>query len=69
MPEAEAPFTAHDNVYETLVEMLDGLSTQDALKLTLKVILILSCEIGDEKAVKQAAAAARKNTSFARQDQ
>jgi hypothetical protein len=46
--------TRHDDIYERLVQMHDGLSEEQSLKLWAKLCLVLINHIGDQSAVIQA---------------
>ena len=51
--------TGHDDLYEKLVQMHEGLSEQDSLKLWAKLALLLANHIGDPAVIRDAIAIAR----------
>ena len=51
--------TRHDDIYQSLVEMHDGLSEAESLKLWARLSLILMNQIGDPEVIFAAIATAR----------
>ena len=51
----------HDDLYELLVDIHDGLSVEESLKVNAKLILILANHIGDPNVVREAIEIVRKD--------
>ncbi len=51
----------HDDIYECLIDMHNGLDTNDSLALSARMILLLSNHIGDLDVIREAARVAREN--------
>ncbi|WCR10884.1 DUF2783 domain-containing protein [Paracoccus stylophorae] len=51
--------TDHDDLYQSLIDMHEGLSEQESLKLWSRLTLILMNHIGDRAVIEQAIEAAR----------
>lgn len=49
----------HDEIYEALLRLHDGLSPEDSARMNFRLLLILMNHIGDEETIRQAFAAAR----------
>jgi hypothetical protein len=48
-----------DAVYESLVDMLDGLDDEQAMRVLAKLVLLLANHVGDERVIEEAIAAAQ----------
>lgn len=58
------PNVAHpDDVYDLLIKANDGLTSQESLKFSARLILLLINHIGDEAVVREAIAAASRSDS------
>lgn len=58
------PNVAHpDDVYEVLIQLHDGLSDEESRLVNAKLILLLVNHIGDEQAIREALAAARRQVT------
>ena len=51
----EKNLTEHDDVYQSIVDMHDGRSMQESLKVTAKFALLLANHIGDPVVIQTAA--------------
>mgnify|MGYP001302244616 CR=1 FL=1 len=52
-------FADGDAVYESLVDMLDGLDDEQAMRVLAKLVLLLANHVGDESVLREAIAAAQ----------
>ncbi len=52
-------FADGDAVYESLVDMLDGLDDEQAMRVLAKLVLLLANHVGDESVIEEAIAAAQ----------
>lgn len=52
-------FADGDAVYEALIDMLDGLDDEQAMRVLAKLVLLLANHIGDESVIEEAIAAAQ----------
>lgn len=51
--------SGHDDLYQSLVALHEGLSEEDSLKVWAKLALLLANQIGDRRVIAAAIAAAR----------
>jgi hypothetical protein len=51
-------FADGDAVYESLVNMLDGLDDEQAMRVLARLVLLLANHVGDESVIEEAIAAA-----------
>ncbi|MEL6665951.1 MAG: DUF2783 domain-containing protein [Pseudomonadota bacterium] len=58
--------TCHDDLYQELVELHNGLSDHDSRKTSAKLVFLLANHIGDNQVVAEAIEAARANTAAAK---
>lgn len=58
------PNVAHpDDVYELLIQLHDGLSEEESRLVNAKLILLLVNQVGDERIIREAVAAARRQST------